>query len=172
MTPILPPFYRIFMSGIIPKIQLPYNNNNITIHAEEKQYGPWFYAPFLTSYITPIFFKFLVGPSYPNRHRATGSFGGLLVTKCKFLQESNCKGLCLHQCKIPAQNFFNTTLGLSLNVVPNFVTQECQWNFNEMPITPVSEDPSFPMGCLRGCTSRMIMNEATTTTGPVRNICN
>ena len=174
MTPILPPFYRIFMSGIIPKVQLPFNNNNdniITLHAEEKQYGPWFYAPFLTSYITPIFFKFLVGPSHPNRHRETGAYGGLLVTKCKFLQESNCKGLCLHQCKIPAQNFFNTTLGLSLNVVPNFVTQECQWSFNEMPITPVSDDPSFPVGCIRGCTSRMTMNDAATT-GRVGNICN
>jgi hypothetical protein len=171
MTPILPPFYRIFMSGIIPKLQLPFNN--MTIHAEEKQYGPWFYAPFLTSYITPIFFKFLVGPSYPNRHRETGSYGGLLVTKCKFLQESNCKGLCLHQCKIPAQNFFNTTLGLSLNVVPNFVTQECQWNFNEVPIMPVSDDPSFPVGCIRGCTSRMIMNNNDMTgIGPVGNICN
>ena len=170
MTPILPPFYRIFMSGIIPKVQLPYNN--VTIHAEEKQYGPWFYAPFLTSYITPIFFKFLVGPSYPNRHRQTGSYGGLLVTKCKFLQESNCKGLCLHQCKIPAQNFFNSTLGLSLNVVPNFVTQECQWSFNEMPITPVSDDPSFPSGCIRGCTSRMIMKEGVTTSSSVGTMCN
>ena len=39
------------------------------------------------------------------------------------VQESNCKGLCLHQCKIPAQEFFQEKLGLPLTVSPNFVTQ-------------------------------------------------
>ena len=34
-----------------------------------------FYAPFLTSFITPTFFGFLVGPSYPNR-RKDGQLGG------------------------------------------------------------------------------------------------
>jgi hypothetical protein len=50
----------------------------------------------------------------------------LIVEKCKFLQESGCKGLCLHQCKLPAQQFFKDELGLALTVSPNFVTQECQ----------------------------------------------
>lgn len=79
--------------------------------------------------------------------------GGLVVEKCKFLQESGCKGLCLHQCKIPAQEFFQETLGVPLNVVPNFATQECQWSFGEAPL-PADEDPAFPRGCLVGCESR------------------
>jgi Beta-carotene isomerase D27-like, C-terminal len=148
MTPVLPPFYRIFMSGIVPKLGTP---------VDGKQYGPWFYAPFLTSMVTPTFFGFLVGPSYPNR-RKDGEYGGLLVEKCKFLQESNCKGLCLHQCKLPAQQFFSDTLGLPLTVSPNFVTQECQWSFGEVPL-PVTEDASFPKGCLTGCESRRMVNE-------------
>jgi hypothetical protein len=74
MTPALPPFYRIFMSGIVPK----------SLDGEGKQWGPWFYAPFLTSFVTPTFFGFLVGPSYPNR-RKDGQLGGLVVEKCKFL---------------------------------------------------------------------------------------
>jgi hypothetical protein len=94
MTPYLPPFYRIFMSGIIPELGIE--------GLDGKQLGPWFYAPWLTALVTPPFFAFLVGPSRPNR-RKDGSPGGLLVEKCKFLQESGCKGLCLHQCKIPAQ---------------------------------------------------------------------
>lgn len=143
MTPILPPFYRIFMSGIVPKWETPIDG---------KQLGPWFYAPWLTALVTPTFFQFLVGPSYPNRRR-DGKPGGLLVEKCKFLQESGCKGLCLHQCKIPAQEFFQNELGLPLTVRPNFVTQECQWSFGEVPL-PVSQDPSFPRGCLVGCESR------------------
>ena len=143
MTPVLPPFYRIFMSGIVPKLGTEYDG---------KQIGPWFYAPFLTSFVTPTFFGFLVGPSYPNR-RKDGELGGLVVEKCKFLQESGCKGLCLHQCKLPAQQFFQEELGLPLTVTPNFVTQECQWSFGEKPLPP-SEDPYFPTGCLVGCESR------------------
>ena len=122
MTPALPPFYRIFMSGIVP---------NVGSEWDGKQFGPWFYAPWLTSIVTPPFFGFLVGPSKPNR-RLDGERGGLLVEKCKFLQESGCKGLCLHQCKIPAQEFFRDTLGMDLTVRPNFVTQECQWSFGEV----------------------------------------
>ena len=85
MTPVLPPFYRIFMSGIIPKAEW------VPEEWRGKQLGPWFYAPFLTSFVTPTFFAFLVGPSYPNR-RKDGQAGGLVVEKCKFLQESGCKG--------------------------------------------------------------------------------
>jgi hypothetical protein len=143
MTPVLPPFYRIFMSGIVPKLGTDFDG---------KQIGPWFYAPWLTTIVTPTFFGFLVGPSRPNR-RKDGERGGLVVEKCKFLQESGCKGLCLHQCKLPAQQFFKNELGLELTVSPNFATQECQWSFGETPLPP-SEDPSFPSGCLKGCESR------------------
>lgn len=155
MTPVLPPFYRIFMSGIVPKLGTDLDG---------KQIGPWFYAPFLTSFVTPTFFAFLVGPSYPNR-RKDGAPGGLVVEKCKFLQESGCKGLCLHQCKLPAQQFFKNELGLALTVSPNFATQECQWSFGEEPLPP-SEDPSFPKGCLVGCESRKAM------AGRKADICN
>ena len=156
MTPVLPPFYRIFMSGIVPKkLGTPWDG---------KQLGPWFYAPFLTSFVTPTFFAFLVGPSRPNR-RKDGSLGGLVVEKCQFLQESGCKGLCLHQCKLPAQQFFDEQLGLPLTVSPNFDTQECQWSFGEKPL-PASEDPSFPKGCLVGCESRKAV------AGTYADLCN
>ena len=154
MTPVLPPFYRLFMSGIIPGGE------------GTRQFGPWFYAPFLTSVVTPTFFGFLVGPSYPNR-RKDGQWGGLVVEKCKFLQESGCKGLCLHQCKIPAQQFFQDELGLALTVSPNFVTQECQWSFGEVPLPP-AQDPSFPQGCLAGCESRKAILQS----GSNADICN
>jgi len=146
MTPVLPPFYRVFMSGIVP---------NVGTKMDGKQIGPWFYAPWLTTIVTPTFFGFLVGPSQPNR-RKDGERGGLIVEKCKFLQESNCKGLCLHQCKLPAQQFFKEELGLDLTVSPNFATQECQWSFGEKPLPP-NEDPTFPNGCLVGCGSRSEM---------------
>jgi len=46
----------------------------------------------------------------------------LVVKKCKFLQESNCKGMCLNSCKLPAQQLFDE-LGVPLRVSPNFETQ-------------------------------------------------
>uniref|UniRef100_A0A7S0KZ14 Beta-carotene isomerase D27-like C-terminal domain-containing protein n=1 Tax=Asterionellopsis glacialis TaxID=33640 RepID=A0A7S0KZ14_9STRA len=159
MTPVLPPFYRIFMSGIVPKLGTDFDG---------KQIGPWFYAPWLTSFVTPTFFGFLVGPSYPNR-RKDGQPGGLVVEKCKFLQESGCKGLCLNQCKLPAQQFFQDELGLPLTVSPNFVTQECQWSFGEVPLPP-EDDPSFPKGCLVGCGSRKLISASAE--GPTASLCN
>uniref|UniRef100_A0A7S2XLF3 Beta-carotene isomerase D27-like C-terminal domain-containing protein n=1 Tax=Attheya septentrionalis TaxID=420275 RepID=A0A7S2XLF3_9STRA len=159
MTPVLPPFYRIFMGGIVP-------NRLLNKDADEPstQIGPWFYAPWLTSFVTPIFFGFLVGPSRPNS-RKDGQAGGLVVEKCKFLQESGCKGLCLHICKLPTQQFFQDELGVPLTVTPNFETQECQWSFGEVPLTP-AEDPSFPKGCLVGCQSRELVK------GTQADLCN
>ena len=68
-------------------------------------------------------------------------------------RDDTLEGLCLHQCKLPAQQFFKDELGLSLTVSPNFDTQECQWSFGEEPLPP-QDDPSFPKGCLVGCESR------------------
>ena len=95
------------------------------------------------------------------------NMAGLVVEKCKFLQESGCKGLCLHQCKLPAQQFFAEELGLPLTVSPNFVTQECQWSFGEKPLPP-QDDPSFPKGCLVGCESR----KALVASGSKADVCN
>lgn len=141
-TPVGPPIYKTFMSGIYG----------------ERTVGPYPWAPALTALVTPTFFKFLVGPSVPNR-RKDGSVGGLVVEKCRFLQESGCKGLCVHQCKLPAQRFFAEDLGLPLTVSPSFETQECQWSFGEVPL-PVPDDASMPVGCLAGCPSRQALLEA------------
>ena len=169
MTPFLPPFYRIFMSGLVPSVErgdsawlvdfvqsvaakLPKNAKGESPLQPGQQLGPWFYAPALTSFVTPTFFGFLVGPSTVNR-RKDGNLGGLVVEKCAFLQESGCKGMCLNICKLPAQSFFQDELGLPLTVSPNFETQECQWSFGEVPAPP-QEDPSWPQGCLAGCPTR------------------
>lgn len=172
MTPFLPPFYRMFMSGLVPSLERGDPTWLVDLFAGVRarapapiadqlapgtQLGPWFYAPALTSFVTPTFFGFLVGPSTINR-REDGSLGGLVVEKCKFLQESGCKGLCLNQCKLPAQSFFQDTLGLPLTVIPNFETQECQWSFGQEP-APLEEDPAWPDGCLRGCPTRSLVRE-------------
>ena len=177
MTPALPPFYRIFMGGVVPS----YDPADARVGADPKwladafaavreklpeplakhlapgnQLGPWFYAPALTAVVSPYAFGFLVGPATLNR-RSDGEIGGLVVEKCKFLQESNCKGMCLNSCKLPAQSLFGE-LGLPLRVSPNFETQECQWSFGEAA-PPPADDPTWPKGCVQGCTSREAMKE-------------
>ena len=171
MTPVLPPFYRIFMGGLVPSLErgdpawlvdgaqrlaraLPFNlGAKLT---PGRQLGPLPYAPLLTALVSPYAFGFLVGPARVNR-RSDGGLGGLVVEKCKFLQESNCKGMCLNSCKQPAQDLFSS-LGLPLRVSPNFETQECQWSFGEVA-PPAAEDPTWPKGCIVGCESRELMKE-------------
>ena len=175
MTPVLPPFYRIFMGGLVPSTErsdpkwlvdavqsaaerldaLPFWNATAAL-APGRQLGPLPYAPALTSVVAPYVFGFLVGPASLNR-RSDGEVGGLVVHKCKFLQESSCKGMCLNSCKLPAQQLFSE-LGLPLRVIPNFETQECQWSFGEAAPEPV-DDPTWPKGCVQGCTSREAMKE-------------
>uniref|UniRef100_A0A7S1B2V9 Beta-carotene isomerase D27-like C-terminal domain-containing protein n=1 Tax=Corethron hystrix TaxID=216773 RepID=A0A7S1B2V9_9STRA len=161
MTPVLPPFYRIFMGWKVPSKEA--NDPEWLINLgqrlgleEGKSYGPAFYAPLLTSIVAPYVFGFLVGPARINL-RSDGEFGGLVVNKCKFLQESGCKGMCLHSCKLPAQELFEG-LGLPLRVSPNFDSQECQWSFGEAA-PPVEEDSTWPQGCLNGCGTRKAVAE-------------
>lgn len=44
---------------------------------------------------------------------------------------------------------------MPLTVSPNFITQECQWSFGEIPIIH-SNDPDFPKGCIKGCETRLV----------------
>ena len=98
---------------------------------------------------------FWVGPeyAYTSVHSITIQTCTHVMHTCTPRQESNCKGLCLHQCKIPAQEFFQDSLGMPLTVAPNFETQECQWSWGQTPI-PHSRDPDFPKGCISGCETR------------------
>ena len=65
--------------------------------------------------------------------------------------------MCLNSCKLPAQELFGS-LGLPLRVSPNFETQECQWSFGETA-PPPADDPTWPKGCIVGCSTRELMKE-------------
>jgi hypothetical protein len=43
-------------------------------------------------------------------------------------------------------------------VSPNFETQECQWSFGETA-PPPADDPTWPKGCIVGCSTRELMKE-------------
>lgn len=73
--------------------------------------------------------------------------GGVLVQRCRVLEGTNCKGVCVKMCKIPTQRFFADQWGVPLSMTPNFETGQCQLAFGVEP-TPVELDPTLPQGCL------------------------
>jgi hypothetical protein len=58
---------------------------------------------------------------------------GLLVKRCRFLEESGCASVCVNSCKIPTQNFFIQNMGLPLTMTPDYETHECQFTFGQLP---------------------------------------
>jgi Beta-carotene isomerase D27-like, C-terminal len=64
---------------------------------------------------------------------AMGRKQGLLVKRCRFLEESGCASICVNSCKIPTQNFFLQDMGLPLTMEPNYETFECQFSFGRTP---------------------------------------
>ena len=62
-----------------------------------------------------------------------GRSQGLLVKRCRFLEESQCASVCVNSCKIPTQNFFIEEMGLPLKMTPDYETYECQFAFGKMP---------------------------------------
>lgn len=77
---------------------------------------------------------------------------GLLVKRCRFLEESGCASVCVNSCKIPTQNFFWQNMGLPLTMEPNYDTFECQFSFGKMP-TEETELAAQRTPCLLRCPS-------------------
>ena len=61
---------------------------------------------------------------------------GVLVERCRVLEESGCVSVCLNVCKMPTQDFFTKEVGLPLTMNPNYETFECQFCFGATPPPP------------------------------------
>jgi len=81
-----------------------------------------------------------------------GKNQGLLVKRCRFLEESSCASVCVNLCKIPTQNFFIENMGLPLTMTPDYETGECQFSFGLTP-TSESEFAAKDVPCLSRCPS-------------------
>ena len=75
---------------------------------------------------------------------------GLLVKRCRFLEESGCASICVNSCKIPTQNFFLEDMGLPLTMTPDYETHECQFSFGKLP-DEQDEFDSKNTPCLSRC---------------------
>ncbi|WJX78932.1 Beta-carotene isomerase d27 [Trifolium repens] len=70
---------------------------------------------------TTMLFTWLVGPSEVRESEINGKRekNAVYVKKCRFLEETNCVGMCINMCKIPSQTFIKNTLGMPVNMVPS-----------------------------------------------------
>ncbi|KAK2657068.1 hypothetical protein Ddye_010120 [Dipteronia dyeriana] len=101
---------------------------------------------------TTVFFVWLVGPCEAKESEVNGKKEKNVVhiKKCRFLEETNCIGMCTNLCKMPSQTFIKNSLGLPVNMVPNFDDMSCEMIFGEEP-PAVADDPAFKQPCFKLC---------------------
>ncbi|KAM0822257.1 hypothetical protein ACQ4PT_071610 [Festuca glaucescens] len=103
--------------------------------------------------LTVPFFHWLVGPSEVVEVEADGvkQRSGVLIKKCRYLENSGCVGMCVNMCKIPTQSFFTDEFGLPLTMNPNFEDMSCEMIYGQVPPPleedPVSKQPCYPNLC-------------------------
>nr|ALE20481.1 D27 [Chrysanthemum x morifolium] len=104
---------------------------------------------------TTVSFGWLVGPSEVKESEVDGKIEKNVVhiTKCRFLEEANCIGICTNQCKMATQEFIKKKFGTPVNMVPNFDDMSCEMIFGQEP--PAQEDdPAFKKPCYKLCNIR------------------
>lgn len=111
----------------------------------------------INAWITTIGFEWLVGPSQVkevevefNGEKETWN-SGVIIKKCRYLENSQCVGMCVNMCKIPTQTFFTDMFGLPLTMSPNFETLECEMIFGQAPPARVEDDEVYNQQCFSAC---------------------
>ena len=89
-------------------------------------------------------FEGLVG----RRSKKSGYKQGVLVKRCKVLEQSGCVSVCKNVCKIPTETFFTDVVGLPVTLVPNYETLECQFCYGRVADGTEGEEAG---GCYVGC---------------------
>ncbi|XP_062192584.1 beta-carotene isomerase D27, chloroplastic-like [Phragmites australis] len=119
----------------------------------KKLFPPTRWACEFNAALTVPFFHWLVGPSEVIEVELNGvkQKSGVLIKKCRYLENSGCVGMCVNMCKIPTQNFFTNEFGLPLTMNPNFEDMSCEMIYGQVPPPleddPVSKQPCYPNLC-------------------------
>lgn len=96
----------------------------------------------------------------PNGERAPAGYKqGVLLKRCRVLEETGCAAVCANVCKHPTQKFFTEDIGLAMTMTPNYETYECQFTYGAKP-KEVGEDEAFKTPCFRQCTASTTMKDA------------
>ncbi|KAL3517626.1 hypothetical protein ACH5RR_020215 [Cinchona calisaya] len=113
----------------------------------QSKFAREFFAVFTT-----IFFAWLVGPCGVRESEFDGRKENNVVhiKKCRFLEGTNCVGMCTNLCKMSSQAFIKDSLGMPLNMVPNFDDMSCDMIFGQEPPLAIN-DPAFMQPCYKLC---------------------
>ncbi|XP_047316059.1 beta-carotene isomerase D27, chloroplastic [Impatiens glandulifera] len=124
----------------------------------------------LFSAITAVCFTWLIGHCEVRESEMNNGKEKNVVhiKKCRFLEESNCVGMCTNLCKMPSQTFIKDSFGLSVNMVPNFDDMSCQMIFGQEPPSRI-DDPAFKEPCFALCKTKQ---KHRITTCPASNLSN
>ncbi|GER39572.1 beta-carotene isomerase D27 [Striga asiatica] len=114
-----------------------------------KLFPPTKWAAEFNAALTVPFFNWLVGPSQVIEVEVNGvrQKSGVLIKKCRYLENSGCVGMCVNMCKIPTQDFFTNEFGLPLTMTPNFEDMSCEMVYGRIP-PKFEDDPASKQPCL------------------------
>ncbi|XP_074591247.1 beta-carotene isomerase D27, chloroplastic isoform X1 [Curcuma longa] len=113
-----------------------------------KLFPPTRWAAEFNAALTVPFFHWLVGPSEVIEVEVNGvkQRSGVLIKKCRYLENSGCVGMCVNMCKLPTQDFFTNDFGLPLTMNPNFEDMSCEMVYGRVP-PPIEEDAASKQPC-------------------------
>ena len=101
--------------------------------------------------LTPGLFPFLVGPCRRESWEASDGTpwrSKVVIERCRFLEESACKGMCVGLCKQPTEAYF-ASINLPLSLTPNFEDGSCEMCWGRAPQDDDLADAD--MGCYGSC---------------------
>jgi Beta-carotene isomerase D27-like, C-terminal len=113
----------------------------------------------LNAWFAARLFEWLVGPCTVREVDVTTEKGtvhtqksGVHIEKCRYLESSQCVGMCVNMCKLPTQTFFTQEFGIPLTMTPNFEDYSCEMVFGQIP-PPLDAEEAGHQPCLIGrCT--------------------
>eukprot|EP00850_Spirogloea_muscicola_P002781 SM000011S18959 [mRNA] locus=s11:39745:41290:- [translate_table: standard] len=113
-----------------------------------KLFPPTKWSAEVNAAITVPFFQWLVGPAELKEVEVNGvkQRSGVQITKCRYLEQSGCVGMCINMCKLPTQDFFTDQFGLPLTMTPNFEDMSCEMIFGQQP-PKLEDDPALKQPC-------------------------
>ena len=111
----------------------------------------------LNAWFAAQMFEWLVGPCEVGEAEVEGPDGivrqqpsAVNIQKCRYLEDSQCVGMCVNMCKLPTQTFFTEKFGIPLTMTPDFSDLSCKMVFGQVPPNP-ADDEAFTQSCLSEC---------------------
>jgi hypothetical protein len=111
----------------------------------------------LNAWFAAQLFEWLVGPCDVIEAEVQGADGvvrsqpsAVQIQKCRYLEDSQCVGMCVNMCKLPTQTFFTEKFGIPLTLTPCFEDLSCTMVFGQVPSAP-ADDEAFSQPCLSDC---------------------